>query len=54
MWLGSKIVITTFQCMVALQSRGMDSNSCLDFMKPGSQSADYNKSFEVEQIDITS
>ena len=41
MWLSWKIIRTTFQCMVVFQSRGKDSNSCWNFMKPGSQSGTY-------------
>ena len=34
----------TYQCMVVLKSRGQVSNSCGNFMKPGSQSGIYRDS----------
>ena len=41
MWSNWRIVGTTFQWMVVVQSRGKYLNSCLNFMKPGSQSKTY-------------
>ena len=41
MWYPWKIVRTTFQCIVVLQSRGQNPNSCYNFMHPGSLNVTY-------------
>ena len=52
MWFYWKIARTTFECMVVLKSKGQDSNSSYNFIKPGSQSATYetNKSRRIGNI----
>ena len=48
-WLTWKIVRTTLQCMVVLQSKGKESSSCSNSMKPGSQSPTYALLFSFNQ-----